>query len=251
MAVLRLSPPFLLLLIALTTLLLTPVFSLDCKSEKFTNKKMYSNCTNLPTLNATLHYTFSPKNSTLSVAFTAPPASPDGWVAWAINPTGTGMAGCQSFIAFKDSKGSMVVKTYNISSYASIVEGKILFDVVDSSAEFSNGVMTIFATVKLPESLMGEINHLWQVGSSVKNGAPVKHAFLPDNLKAMSKLQLDAKASNVTTGGSNSTASGSNSTATGSSTANSPSVAPSNNSASSNGGIYGIVMFVACLFALF
>nr|GFA83866.1 DOMON domain-containing protein [Tanacetum cinerariifolium] len=244
MAVLRLSPPFLLLIIALMTLLLTPVLSLDCKSEKFTNKKMYSNCTNLPTLNSTLHYTFSSENSTLSVAFTAPPASSDGWVAWAINPTGTGMAGCQSFIAFKDSKGSMVVKTYNISSYASIVQGKIAFDVVDSSAEFSNGVMTIFASVKLPETLMGEFNHLWQVGSSVKNGVPVKHAFLPDNLKAMAKLQLDVKASNVTTGGSNVTA-------TGSSAANSPTTAPNNNSASGNGGIHGIIIFVACLFALF
>ncbi|XP_076950548.1 auxin-induced in root cultures protein 12-like [Bidens hawaiensis] len=70
------------------------------------------------------------------------------------------MAGAQSFIAFKGSKGSMTVKTYNISSYSSIVEGKIAFEVPEASAEFSGGVMRIFATMKLPEA-MTEVNHIW------------------------------------------------------------------------------------------
>ncbi|XP_076902770.1 sugar transporter ERD6-like 16 [Bidens hawaiensis] len=63
------------------------------------------------------------------------------------------MAGAQSFIAFKGSNGSMTVKTYNISSYSSIVEGKIAFEVPEASAEFSGGVMRIFATMKLPEAM--------------------------------------------------------------------------------------------------
>ncbi|XP_076918812.1 auxin-induced in root cultures protein 12-like [Bidens hawaiensis] len=70
------------------------------------------------------------------------------------------MAGAQSFIAFKGSNGSMTVKTYNISSYSSIVEGKIAFEVPEASAEFSGGVMRIFATMKLPEA-MTEVNHIW------------------------------------------------------------------------------------------
>ncbi|KAI3760292.1 hypothetical protein L1987_50685 [Smallanthus sonchifolius] len=222
------------LFLALTSLVLqsSPAHSLNCSSEKFTNKKVYSNCTDLPTLKSTLHWTYSRENSSLSIAFTAPPATPNGWIAWAINPTQTAMAGCQTLIAFKDSNGSMAVKTYNISSYSSIVEGKIAFEVPESSAEFSGGVMMIFATVKLPET-MTEVNHVWQVGGSVTDGRPGKHEFLPANLMAMGKLQLVGEAkSNVTTAGS-------------------PAVAPSTNSASRNAGIFGVVTVIGCLLGFF
>nr|XP_043636930.1 auxin-induced in root cultures protein 12-like [Erigeron canadensis] len=235
MAVLRLSLPlssFLILIFTLFILRLSPVHS-TCTSQKFTNNKTYSNCTNLPTLNSTLHYTFTPKNMTMSVAFVAIPATSDGWIAWAINPTDTGMAGCQSFIAFKDSKGSMLVKTYNISSYSSIIEGKLSFEVLDSSAEFSKGTMMIFATVKLPMTMM-EINHVWQVGGSVMNGVPMKHEFLPGNLKAMAKLQLEGmvdKSSNGTSVGS-------------------PMASPNTNSAPGLARVCVVLMFLGYLLGL-
>ncbi|XP_023737556.1 auxin-induced in root cultures protein 12 [Lactuca sativa] len=235
MALLRYSPPFFFFIcLTLTSLFLQsyPVHSLNCASEKFTNKKVYSNCTDLPTLNSTLHWSFTPQNSSLSVAFIAPPATPNGWIAWAINPTGTGMIGSQALIAFKNSSSSMVVKTYNITTYASIVEGKISFEVLESRAEHSDGVMKIFATVKLPEK-MTEVNHVWQVGGSVKDGVPVKHGFLPANMQAMGKLQLEGKAqSNGTTAGS-------------------PAVAPSTSSSSGITGIYVIPIFFSCLFGFF
>lgn len=99
------------------------------------------------------------------------------------------MAGSQALLAYKASNGSMVVKTYNVSSYSSIVESKLSFDVLDKRADFSGGVMRIFARLALPEN-MTAVNQVWQVGSSVKNGVPEKHAFNVDNLNAKGTLEL-------------------------------------------------------------
>ncbi|KAL3517871.1 hypothetical protein ACH5RR_020460 [Cinchona calisaya] len=180
------SPISLLLLIPL---LISPACSLKCTSQNFTGNTHYTNCTDLPSLNAYLHYTYDPINSTLSIAFIVSPAKSEGWIAWAINPTSTGMAGAQTLLAYKASNGSIVVKTYNISSYSSIVESKLSFDVLDKKAEFSNGVMRIFARLALPET-MTTVNQVWQVGSSVKDGVPAKHEFKPENLNAKGTLEL-------------------------------------------------------------
>ncbi|KAI3787933.1 hypothetical protein L2E82_00452 [Cichorium intybus] len=238
---------FLVLAFAYLVLLTSPVHSLKCSSQKFANNKLYTNCTDLPTLSSSLHWTHNSKNSSLSIAFVAPPAKPEGWIAWAINPTQTGMAGSQALIAFKDSNGSMTVKTYNISSYSSIVEGKISLEVSESSAEFSGGSMKIFATLKLPKT-MTEVNHVWQVGGSVTEGMPGKHEFQPANLKSMGKLQLqltEKAQSNGTSIGSPSIApSTSPSTSTSTSTSISPSPSATKSSASSNTVTYAFFMLM-------
>lgn len=97
------------------------------------------------------------------------------------------MVGAQALLAYKASNGSMVVKTYNISSYSSIVESKLSFGVRDKKAESSNGVMRIFAKLALPAG-MTSVNQVWQVGSTVTNGVPEKHEFQPANLNAKGKL---------------------------------------------------------------
>ncbi|KAF5796184.1 putative DOMON domain-containing protein [Helianthus annuus] len=255
MAMFRLASSVVFLLFTLTSLVLqsssSPVYS-SCSSNKLPNKKVYTNCTDLPTLNSTLHWTYTLENSTLSIAFIAPPATPNGWIAWAINPTGTGMAGSQSLIAFKDSNDSMTVKTYNISSYASIVEGKIAFEVPESSAEFVNGVMMIFASVKLPEN-MTEVNQVWQVGGSVTDGRPAKHAFLPANLNAVGKLQLAEKAATAgvpagaPAGGPAGSPAGSPASGSGGGSA----VAPSSSLGSVSAGVYGVVTIIGCLVGFF
>ncbi|KVI12267.1 cytochrome b561, eukaryote [Cynara cardunculus var. scolymus] len=174
--------------------LLTPHFSeaqLTCTTQKFTNNKLYDHCNDLPTLNSYLHWSLDPSENTLSIAFLAPPATDAGWISWAINPSGEGMAGAQALLAFKASNGSMVVKTYNISSYSSIVEGKLAFDVKDKRAEFSGGLMRIFTTIELPEKGMTTVNQVWQVGSSVTGGGfPAKHGFQAANLAAKGRLDL-------------------------------------------------------------
>uniref|UniRef100_A0A0V0GWV6 Putative auxin-induced in root cultures protein 12-like n=1 Tax=Solanum chacoense TaxID=4108 RepID=A0A0V0GWV6_SOLCH len=99
------------------------------------------------------------------------------------------MIGTQSFIAFKDSKGVMTVKTYNLTSYKSITESKLMYNVLDSKAESADGVMKIFATLQLPANTK-TVNQVWQVGSAVTDGMPRIHKFEPDNLKSKGILDL-------------------------------------------------------------
>ncbi|KAG9149531.1 hypothetical protein Leryth_014315 [Lithospermum erythrorhizon] len=194
--------PILLTLLPLL-MLLSPAHSLTCTSQTFTNTPTkYTNCTDLPYLKAYLHWTFDPTNSTLLVAFIAPPAKPDGWIAWGINPTSTGMAGTHALIGMKDSKGSLIVKTYNVVSYRSLEEtSKLSFKVLDSKAEDSNGTMKIFAKLELPVNMTTSLNQVWQVGSSVKNGVPEKHEFAPENLGSKGTLDFDKAAEGATGGG--------------------------------------------------
>ncbi|KAA8550559.1 hypothetical protein F0562_002243 [Nyssa sinensis] len=182
----------------LTFLLVSPSHSLNCTSQNFIDNKLYTNCTDLPFLSSYLHWTYNSTKSSLSIVFIAPPANSDGWIAWAINPKGTGMVGAQSLIAFKDSNGSMSVNTYNISSYKSIVPSSLSFDVFDTRAEYSDGLMKIFATVELPENTT-LVNQVWQVGSSVAEGRPVKHDFQPANLNSKGTLDLEVANRNGTT----------------------------------------------------
>ncbi|GMY18441.1 auxin-induced in root cultures protein 12-like [Fagus crenata] len=168
-------------------LVVSPGESQTCTSQKFTNNKVYTNCTDLQDLSAYLHWTYF--NSTLSIAFVAAPSKTDGWVAWAINPTATKMIGSQALIAFK-SNGSLTVKTYNISEYdLSKVGTKLWYEVSELSAEEYNKTYGIFATLKLPE-MTEKVNHVWQVGPGTSNGVPLIHAKNSENLQATGILQL-------------------------------------------------------------
>ncbi|KAI9071259.1 hypothetical protein K1719_009044 [Acacia pycnantha] len=187
------SPPFspsffvILSLCSMATMMLfTPVASLTCTSQK--SNELYTNCIDLPVLSSYLHWTYNSSNSSLAVAFFAAPASSNGWVSWAINPTGAGMVGAQALIAFKNS-GAMTVKTYNISSYKSIVPGKLSFDVWDTRAEESGGLMMIFAKIKVPEN-KDSLNQVWQAGPSVTNGMPDQHDFATANMNSKGTLSL-------------------------------------------------------------
>ncbi|EEF29333.1 auxin-induced in root cultures protein 12 [Ricinus communis] len=193
-------------------MLISPAHSQTCTSQKFNNNKLYTNCSDLPTLNATLHYTYNASNSSLSIAFTAAPSKPDGWVAWAVNLNGTGMAGAQALLAMKSTGGAVVVKKYDIRSYSEINETtKLAVDVWDVSAESSSGKFIIFGSVKVPESVE-KLNQIWQVGPAVNNGFPAKHEFAQANLLSKGTLDL---AVNTTGSGTNSGNATGNSNSTG------------------------------------
>jgi hypothetical protein len=178
-----------LLLLTLLALLISPAQSLTCTSQTFAKNALYAHCLDLTQLTAYLHWTHDQANSSLSIAFIATPANSGGWVAWAINPTATGMKGSQTLLAFL-SDGVMTVKTYSISSIGPIKESKLSFEVWDLSAEQSGGVMRIFAKVKVPENAM-TANQVWQVGSSVSGGVPEAHAMQAANLNSKSTLNFN------------------------------------------------------------
>ncbi|KAF8402169.1 hypothetical protein HHK36_013121 [Tetracentron sinense] len=181
----------------LLLLQIPPSLSLTCSSQTFTKNRLFKFCNDLPHLSSYLHWNFDSSKSSLSIAFIAPPAKSGGWVAWAINPTGTGMVGAQSLIALEEN-GLMTVKTYNISGYRSIVQEKIAYEVSNMEAESENGVMMIFATVALPKS-MTTLNQVWQVGRSVANGGPGVHEFQAPNLNSKGTLDLLKGESTTTT----------------------------------------------------
>ncbi|CAK7349422.1 unnamed protein product [Dovyalis caffra] len=196
----------LILSVCVSISLILPVNSQTCAKQTFTNNKLYANCLDLPTLTSYLHFTYNSTNATLSVAFFASPSKANGWVAWAINPKVPAMGGAQALVAFKDSRGVMTVKTYNISSYTldSVVQSKLAFDVWDTRAEEERGVMRIFAKIKVPAELAakGTVNHVWQVGPSVDAAKSVltPHEMGGPNLNAKGTLDLNGGHS-VSTGG--------------------------------------------------
>ncbi|KAG2277690.1 hypothetical protein Bca52824_060245 [Brassica carinata] len=189
-------------------LLISPSVSQQtCKSQTFSGDKTYPHCLDLPQLKAFLHYSYDEPNTTLAVVFSAPPSKPGGWIAWAINPQATGMAGAQTLVAFKDpSKGVAVVKTLNISSYSTIIPSKLAFDVWDMKAEEvsgdGGGTLRIFARIKVPSDLAakGKVNQVWQVGPGVSpKGMIAKHDF--DTANLYSKGPLDLSGNNNGGGG--------------------------------------------------
>lgn len=109
------------------------------------------------------------------------------------------MVGSQALIAFRDANGAMTVKTYNVTSYGPLTESKVWYEVTESSAEFSGGVIRLFATLVLPEKGRTSLNQVWQVGPSVTGGVPDKHEFQPANL--ISKGGLDLLRGQSTGGG--------------------------------------------------
>ncbi|KAK3415183.1 hypothetical protein EUGRSUZ_H00738 [Eucalyptus grandis] len=167
--------------------------ALACSSQNITNSTLYSTCLDLPTLSASLHFSYDRANSSAAVAFVAaPPKGEDGWVAWALNPTATGMFGAQALIAFRDA-GVMTVKTYNITN-TTVRESPISFETWDRAAEYksADGTMRIYAKIKLPTGDPAKLNQVWQVGSSVTNGVPDQHAMAAENLGSKGTLDLVA-----------------------------------------------------------
>ncbi|XP_008778756.2 cytochrome b561 and DOMON domain-containing protein At4g12980-like [Phoenix dactylifera] len=181
----------LLFLFSLLLLLLPlPSFSQTCSSQTFSKNRLFATCNDLRHLSAALHWTYDAANSTLSIAFVAPPSRSGGWVAWALNPTGSGMVGAQAVVGLRQSGGSLVAKTFNISAYGPVTPSPIAFETWGLEAEEdAGGVMTVFAMLKLPSGVT-RMNQAWQVGPSSTDGLPNKHDIGVANLNAKGTLDV-------------------------------------------------------------
>jgi len=110
------------------------------------------------------------------------------------------MIGAQALIAYKINS-KLGVHTYNLTSYGGITEVKSLsVETWGLAAEESNGVITIFAGVKLPEK-SDNVSQVWQVGPVV-DGKPMKHEVNAETLSAVMPLPV---VGSTTAGGANST----------------------------------------------
>ncbi|EER97001.1 hypothetical protein BDA96_02G267100 [Sorghum bicolor] len=172
-----------------------------CEGDKLPAGKSYAHCAALPYLGAKLHWTYDAKTGSLSVAFVAKPAAgAGGWVSWAVNTKGDGMKGAQALLAFKGgaSASAYVVNTYNLTGYAPLPAAStaIAYKATDLAADESGGEVRIYGKLQLGPGVE-KVNHIWQVGSTVANGAPAKHAFDKANLQAKGTLVLSGAAQPV------------------------------------------------------
>lgn len=179
------ATPFILLLLLAG---ISPSLAQSCLSDTFSGNQIYTSCNTLPYLNATIHWSYHPDNATIDIAYRAPIPS-NGWVAWALNPTGQGMIGAQSLIAFSGSDGALLVYSTAISSYTpDIKDGNLSFTVYSKSGELFNETMTIFATLELPGNST-TVNQVWQAGP-LSNGVPAQHATTGDNIKSAGSIDF-------------------------------------------------------------
>ncbi|XP_015582600.2 cytochrome b561 and DOMON domain-containing protein At5g47530 [Ricinus communis] len=173
----------------LISLVLVTSAQSSCSNYIFPNNEVFISCTDLPALQAQLHWNYIASSRIVHIAYKASQTS-RGWIAWAINPTGIGMVGSQALVAFQNSNGSMIAYTTPItSSSPSMQPGVLSFKVSNISATYANNEMTIFAMVG-PLENGTTVNHVWQAGDSVMNGIPQAHALSGPNIKSMGSINF-------------------------------------------------------------
>uniref|UniRef100_A0A1D1ZIL4 Cytochrome b561 and DOMON domain-containing protein n=1 Tax=Anthurium amnicola TaxID=1678845 RepID=A0A1D1ZIL4_9ARAE len=166
----------------LATTLFLPSSAQSCTSYTFSQNQIYDKCNSLLRLESSLHWNYHPGNGTVDVAYRATQSS-DGWVAWGINPTQNRMVGTQALVAFQNTtSGNMAAYSTPISGYSPTMQpGDLSFAVSNVGGEYSGGVMTIFATLVLPNNRT-QVNHVWQASTTFAGGFPGVHARTGDNV---------------------------------------------------------------------
>ncbi|PKA58216.1 Auxin-induced in root cultures protein 12 [Apostasia shenzhenica] len=179
-----------LMLLCLLVSFFLPSFSQQsCTGERFSQNRIYSFCNSLPQLSSNLHWTYHPANSTVDIAYRAPQSS-NGWIAWALNPTGSGMDGAQTIFAFFDSRNAMTVVSSPITfANTTVTNSSLSFKIYSMASEFSNNVMTIYATIELPKNST-KVNQVWQAATTFSNGLPSGHPISGPNVLSKGELDL-------------------------------------------------------------
>ena len=161
-----------------------------CSNYSFSSNQVFSACNDLPYLNSFLHWTYNQSSGTLQMAFRQTGVSSSTWVAWAINPTGSGMVGAQCLVAYPQSGGTPKVYTAPISSYSTnLEEGNLTYAVSDLTATYQNNEMIIFGTWALPTNVT-TINQVWQAGSLSGTTIQAHSTSNSANLNSMGTVNL-------------------------------------------------------------
>ncbi|KAF5196887.1 Cytochrome b561 and domon domain-containing protein [Thalictrum thalictroides] len=193
------------LLLSLTLFsLIFSVFAQTCTKYKFSNKKVFTSCSDLPVLNSFLHWNYNPKTFVVNLAYRQPGLISNSrrWISWGINPMAKGMKGAQSLVAFIGTDGSMRAYTSPITAYRTTLEpGDLSFPVSDVSAVLEKNEMIIFASIQLLSN-SSKVNHLWQEGP-LNGDIPGIHALSAANMESMATLDF-LSGKTATVGGGNS-----------------------------------------------
>ncbi|XP_030928192.1 cytochrome b561 and DOMON domain-containing protein At5g47530-like isoform X1 [Quercus lobata] len=158
-----------------------------CSNYTFSTNQVFNSCIDLPVLQSHLHWNYIPSTRSIQIAYRATQTS-TGWIAWAINPTGTSMIGSQAIVAFLNANGTMTAYTTPITSYnPSMKQAALSFRVSNISATYAKNEMTIFGVVG-PLNNGTTVNHVWQAGSSVVNNIPQMHPTSGPNIQSVKEF---------------------------------------------------------------
>ncbi|KAK4743954.1 hypothetical protein SAY87_010266 [Trapa incisa] len=163
----------------------------NCSKYKFSSNQVFSSCSDLPYLNAFLHWNYDTSTGKVQLAYRHISVDTSKWVAWAINPTSTGMAGSQALVAYQLSDGSIRAYTSPITrtSGTTLAEGALSFDVSDISATYASGEMIIFATITPPGNST-TVNQVWQDGPIASGGTPGQHPLSGSNVQSSGSINF-------------------------------------------------------------
>ncbi|KAJ7963639.1 Cytochrome b561 and DOMON domain-containing protein [Quillaja saponaria] len=165
----------------------------SCMSYIFSSNKNYKTCNDLPVLDSSIFWNYHQSSRIVDIAFRKIKVKESSWVAWAINPTSTGMVGSQALIAFKRSDGVLVAYTSPVISYQTLLpQGNLSFPVRGVSATYNANIneMILFATIQLPNNPT-LVNHVWQEGPVVDD-FPRMHALSGPNLNSFGRLDFQS-----------------------------------------------------------
>ncbi|KAI9077224.1 hypothetical protein K1719_040795 [Acacia pycnantha] len=161
-----------------------------CQSYNFPNTTNFLACNDLPVLDSSLHWTYHPSSNSIDVAFKKNNANYKRWIAWAINPTSTGMVGSRAFVAFRSLDGTMAAYTSPIASYGTTLEeGSLSFEVHGVSASFEDGTVILYASFQLPGNPKS-VNHVWQEGLVSDDDSLRSHALSGANFKSFGRIDF-------------------------------------------------------------
>ncbi|XP_022724246.1 cytochrome b561 and DOMON domain-containing protein At5g47530-like [Durio zibethinus] len=186
--------------VSLFMCLILSSYAQTCAKYAFSSNRVFRSCSDLPVLNSFLHYNYG-SSGKLEIAYRHTRITSSRWVAWAINPTLTGMVGSQALVAYQQTDGSMRVYTSPITQYQTqLREGDLSFDVSELSATHANNEIIVFATLGLSNNGT-TLNQVWQEGS-LSGNTPQMHATSGANVQSMGTLNLLSGEARTTGGGS-------------------------------------------------
>lgn len=160
-----------------------------CSNYTFARQRVYESCSDLPYLEAHLHWNYSLSTRRIHTAYRAT-QNPGGWIAWAINLKNRGMIGSQALVAFRNAEGRMKAYATPINSYSPTMEpGALSFHVSRISARYSKNEMTIFAVLG-PLPNITKYNIVWQAGDLVVDNIPQVHATSGPHIRSIGEVNF-------------------------------------------------------------
>ncbi|KAL5126322.1 Cytochrome b561 and DOMON domain-containing protein [Glycine soja] len=173
-----------------------------CSEEflKLAQQKNLSDCKTLRTLGAEFAWSYhnvTNKSIELEIMFCATLPTPQGWMAWGVNPgKRPEMIGTKAIIAIKHGDGTWKIDTYNVTKETrngcSLLPSKIAFVTNMSVEQNVANRNAMYARLVLPSEVYNvtKLNHVWQVGYDIEDGHPLGHPTTLRNVDSTEVIDL-------------------------------------------------------------